>query len=74
LHGKTKPHETIFRRMLELLDVAPGEAMMVGDTVEDDIEGALAIGMHAVLLDRADRYPDVPDRVSSLAELLQSTL
>ena len=25
---------------------------MVGDTVEDDIEGALAIGMRAILLDR----------------------
>jgi HAD superfamily hydrolase (TIGR01662 family) len=57
-HGKTKPHETIFRRMLELLDVAPGEAVMVGDTVEDDIEGAHAVGMRAVLVDREGRYPD----------------
>jgi FMN hydrolase / 5-amino-6-(5-phospho-D-ribitylamino)uracil phosphatase len=57
-HGKTKPHETIFRRMLELLDVAPGEAAMVGDTIEDDIEGAEAVGMRAVLVDREGRYPD----------------
>jgi HAD superfamily hydrolase (TIGR01549 family) len=56
-HGKTKPHATIFRRMLELLDVAPEEAMMVGDTVDDDIEGALAVGMRAVLVDREGRYP-----------------
>lgn len=55
-HGKTKPHETIFRRMLELLDVAPGEAVMVGDTVEDDIEGARAVGMRALLVDREGRY------------------
>jgi HAD superfamily hydrolase (TIGR01662 family) len=55
-HGKTKPHETIFRRMLELLDVAPGEAVMVGDTVEDDIEGAHAVGMRALLVDREGRY------------------
>jgi HAD superfamily hydrolase (TIGR01549 family) len=57
-HGKTKPHETIFRRMLELLDVDAAEALMVGDTVEDDIEGALAVGMRAVLLDREGRYPE----------------
>jgi HAD superfamily hydrolase (TIGR01549 family) len=51
-HGKTKPHASIFRAVLELLEVVPGEAAMVGDTVADDIDGALAIGMHAVLVDR----------------------
>jgi HAD superfamily hydrolase (TIGR01549 family) len=68
-HGKTKPHETIFRHMLELLGVAPGEALMVGDTLEDDIEGARAVGMRAVLVDREDRYPD-EERVGGLGELL----
>jgi putative hydrolase of the HAD superfamily len=57
-HGKTKPHEAIFRRMLELLDVVPDEAIMVGDTIEDDVEGATAIGMRAVLVDRESRYPE----------------
>jgi putative hydrolase of the HAD superfamily len=57
-HGKTKPHETIFRRMLELLDVPPHEAVMVGDTLEDDVEGARAVGMRAVLVDREGRYPE----------------
>jgi HAD superfamily hydrolase (TIGR01549 family) len=57
-HGKTKPHETIFRRMLELLDVAAGDALMVGDTIEDDIDGAVAVGMQAVLVDREGRYPE----------------
>ncbi len=51
-HGKTKPHASIFRAVLDLLDVAPEEAAMVGDTVEDDVNGALAIGMRAVLVDR----------------------
>jgi HAD superfamily hydrolase (TIGR01662 family) len=58
-HGKTKPHETIFRRMLELLDVAPPEAVMVGDTLEDDVEGARAVGMQALLVDREGRYPEL---------------
>src|SRR3954453_16071134 len=68
-HGKTKPHETIFLRMLELLDVTPAEAAMVGDTVEDDIEGARAVGMSAVLLDRDGRYPDEPGRIDDLRAL-----
>ena len=31
---------------------------MVGDTIEDDVEGALAVGMRAVLVDREGRYPE----------------
>jgi putative hydrolase of the HAD superfamily len=68
-HGKTKPHETIFRRMLELLGVAPDEALMVGDTVEDDIEGALAVGIQAVLVDRERRYPE-RDSLDDLREVV----
>jgi HAD superfamily hydrolase (TIGR01662 family) len=51
-HGKTKPHASIFKAVLELLEVEPHDATMVGDTVADDVEGALAIGMRAVLVDR----------------------
>lgn len=68
-HGKTKPHETIFRRMLELLDVAAAEAVMVGDTIEDDVEGALAVGMRAVLVDRERRYPGGPQALADLRSL-----
>jgi putative hydrolase of the HAD superfamily len=57
-HGKTKPHEAIFRRMLELLGVEAGDALMVGDSIEDDIDGARAVGMQAVLVDREGRYPE----------------
>jgi len=70
-HGKTKPHATIFRAILELLDVAPGEALMVGDMLHDDIEGARAAGMQALLLDREERYPDLPERIPDLRALLR---
>ena len=73
VHGKTKPHETIFRRMLELLGTEAGETLMVGDTLEDDIAGARSVGMPAVLLDRGDRYPGISGRIRDLGELLQST-
>jgi HAD superfamily hydrolase (TIGR01509 family) len=68
-HGRTKPHESIFRAVLELLGVDPAEAAMVGDTIADDIEGALALGMRAILVDREGRQPDFTPRVESLNEL-----
>jgi HAD superfamily hydrolase (TIGR01662 family) len=68
-HGKTKPHASIFRVVLELLAVEPENALMVGDTVEDDIEGARAIGMQAVLVDRLGLRPDFAPRIESLSDL-----
>ena len=38
-HGYNKPHPSIFRTALRLLPVAPGEALMVGDSFGHDIEG-----------------------------------
>ena len=68
-HGKTKPHETIFRRILELLDVSPEEAVMVGDSIEDDIEGAHAVGMRALLVDRERRYGEDVESLDDLREV-----
>ena len=69
VHGKTKPHATIFTRILALLGVVPGEAVMVGDTLEDDVQGAREVGMRALLLDRTGRYPDEEERLTGLGEL-----
>ena len=69
-HGHTKPHASIFRAVLDLLDVGPTEALMVGDTIADDIEGALALGMRAILLDREGRRPDFEPRIETLQQLL----
>jgi HAD superfamily hydrolase (TIGR01662 family) len=68
-HGKTKPSPSIFAAMLELLGVLAAEAVMIGDMVADDVEGALAAGMHAILLDREGRHPEHPGALSSLFEL-----
>jgi HAD superfamily hydrolase (TIGR01662 family) len=68
-HGKTKPHASIFRAVLDLLDATPQQAAMVGDTIEADIDGALAIGMRAVLVDRHDEHPEVADRITDLRAL-----
>jgi putative hydrolase of the HAD superfamily len=53
-HGFMKPHPSIFGEAVQRLGVQPSEALMVGDSVRDDVEGALAAGMRAVLLHRSD--------------------
>jgi HAD superfamily hydrolase (TIGR01549 family) len=69
IHGKTKPHETIFRAMLAKLGVAPDAAVMVGDDPDDDFAGAHAVGMDAWLVDRDDRFPGHPQRLTDLRAL-----
>lgn len=68
-HGKTKPHASIFRAVLDLLAVEPDDAVMVGDTVADDIDGARAVGMRAVLVDRLGFYPEYEPRLEDLRGL-----
>jgi HAD superfamily hydrolase (TIGR01549 family) len=68
-HGRIKPHETIFRAALERLETEPEEAVMVGDSLADDVEGAKALGMRAFLVDRENRYPDISGRLANLYEL-----
>ncbi len=68
-HGRTKPHASIFERALDAIGVAASDAVMVGDSVEDDIEGARALGIHAILVDRDERYPDGVDRITDLLQL-----
>jgi HAD superfamily hydrolase (TIGR01549 family) len=68
-HGKVKPDPTIFQAALSQLDVEAAEAAMVGDSPEDDIEGARALGMRAILVDREDRYHEVEDRLTDLYAL-----
>ncbi len=68
--GITKPSPAVFRTVLEWAGVDPASALMVGDSLTDDVQGAFSYGCRAVLLDRGGRRAaaDVP-RIESLAEL-----
>jgi putative hydrolase of the HAD superfamily len=68
-HGRTKPHPSIFVAALEALGVSADGAAMVGDSYEDDIEGARSLGMRAILLDRDCLRPDEEDRIDTLLAL-----
>ena len=51
--GVAKPDPAIFAAALEVAGgVAPGEALHAGDSVEADVAGARAAGLHAVLVRR----------------------
>lgn len=68
--GAAKPAPAMFAALLERLGVEPADAVMVGDSAEDDVRGALACGCGAILLDRGGRATGVPvPRIGSLAEL-----
>ena len=66
--GSAKPAAAIFQRALRLAATPPHLAVMVGDSPEDDVAGAAAIGCRAILLDRQGRDQHVP-AIRSLAEL-----
>lgn len=62
--GVRKPDPAIFAAALELADCSADEAVHVGDTVEEDVAGAGAAGIRALLLDR-----DGGGDVASLTEI-----
>jgi putative hydrolase of the HAD superfamily len=69
-HGRYKPCPTIFQAACARAGVDVGAAVMVGDSLADDVEGAAACGMRAILVDRAGRHPDaLVERVRSLLEV-----
>jgi HAD superfamily hydrolase (TIGR01549 family) len=68
-HGRVKPHRSIFEAALAALDATPDTAAMVGDSYADDIEGARALGMRAILLDRDSLHVGELDRIDTLLAL-----
>ncbi|HEY7267104.1 MAG TPA: HAD-IA family hydrolase [Solirubrobacterales bacterium] len=63
--GARKPDPAIFAPALELAGVGPERALHVGDTPEEDVEGARAAGIRPLLLDRDGNGGDI----ASLSEI-----
>lgn len=76
-HGFQKPDTRLFAMALGELQVSPGEAVFVGNSIERDIRGAKDAGLSAILLNRNGRhdgsnYSCVPDHTfRTLDELSQ---
>lgn len=67
-YGYEKPHPQIFQEALRRAGVAAPYALHVGDSPGHDVEGALAAGLRAALLDREDAHPEY-SRAPRLASL-----
>ena len=70
--GCEKPDPRIFAEALRRADATPpSKAVMVGDQIETDINGAVAAGIQPVLLDRDSRHNQFSahPRITSLEQL-----
>lgn len=70
VEGVEKPDPKIYRVALERMGADASRSVHVGDSPGLDIAPARSVGMHAVLIDRLDRYPDIDcPRIKDLEEL-----
>lgn len=67
--GFAKPDKEIYLHTLQQLDIAPEEAVMIGDMELPDCLAPRALGIHAYLLDRKG-ISGRPDALPSLTALL----
>jgi len=70
--GHEKPHAVIFAEALRRAGVEREAALHVGDSPDHDVDGALAVGLKVLLLDRLGRHPsfDRAPRVTTLEGVL----
>jgi putative hydrolase of the HAD superfamily len=70
--GYCKPAREIFDAAVRALGIPAPEVLLVGDSLQDDIEAAMRAGLSAVLIDRRNRHPASPSlaRISSLSEIM----
>jgi len=73
LANAAKPSSKIFELALEKHAADPDEAVHIGDSMRDDVEGAIKAGLTGVLLDRKlralDSLPTGALRIATLSEL-----
>jgi putative hydrolase of the HAD superfamily len=68
--GHAKPDRAIFEHALSLSGADPGSALHAGDALEEDVRGALAAGLRAILVAR-DGVPATPPDVPVIRSLVE---
>jgi putative hydrolase of the HAD superfamily len=70
--GINKPDKAIFEHALKLAGAEKHESLMIGDSLEADIYGALNFGMDAIYFNpfNAPKPDDVPSQITHLKELI----
>lgn len=69
--GVNKPDPLIFQHAVDLAGTTKEESVMIGDSIEADIRGALGFGMDAIYFNPAnlEKPDDVPLQINHLKEL-----
>jgi putative hydrolase of the HAD superfamily len=69
--GVNKPDKAIFEYALRVAGATKDESLMIGDSIEADIRGALAFGMDAIYFNpfNLEKPTDVPAQITHLKEL-----
>jgi putative hydrolase of the HAD superfamily len=67
--GAAKPAPAVFRRALGLAGVDGAGAVHVGDSLDNDVAGARALGIRAILVRREGDAPPGVEAVRALTEL-----
>ena len=70
--GVSKPDRKAFEYVLRDLDAAASDVLMVGDSIEIDINGAKQAGINTILIDRGNRYREhAGTRIVTLTEVIE---
>ncbi len=71
--GVNKPDKAIFEHALNLAGATKAESLMIGDSLEADVYGALNFGMDAIYFNPAmlEKPGDVPVQINHLKELIK---
>ena len=71
--GVNKPDKAMFEHALNLARATKAESLMIGDSLEADVYGALNFGMDAIYFNPAglDKPEDVPVQINQLKELME---
>ena len=68
--GVKKPNPIIYQLALQKANVTPEKSIMIGDSLEADIMGARAMGLHALHFNvHNDKKHDYCDMINDLNEI-----
>lgn len=67
--GRLKPHPAVFEAAMRWAGVPPSACVVIGNREDNDVEPALALGMHAILV-----HPDDPRPRASRADAIAPDL
>lgn len=62
-----KPNEKFYNEILRKTNWKSNECVFVGDSMEDDVIGSAKVGMTSILIDRKEKYKNLPEGIKKLS-------